>query len=43
MFEEVSHADDSMSSVITHVKNVLLFNVQFRKYPWSFGFLIIPK
>jgi hypothetical protein len=33
MFEEVSYADDSMSSAITHIKNVLCFNVQFRKYP----------
>jgi hypothetical protein len=43
MFEVVSCADDSVSKVITHIKNVLFFNVQFRKYPWSFGFLITPK
>jgi hypothetical protein len=43
MFEKVSYADDSMSSVIKHIKNMLFFNVQFRKHPWSFGLLIIPK
>jgi len=25
MFEKVSYADDSMSNVITHIKNVLFF------------------
>jgi hypothetical protein len=43
MVEEVSYADDSVSSVITHIKNVLVFNVQFRIYPWNLSFLINPK